>query len=280
MSPRDLSLLSIVGVLISCAVISPGPDPERLAATIVAQTEEAKRIAANRTATAEAEQPEPTATLTATALPSPTPTEAPSPAPTGPVSIQDNFSRDSGIWAGCDYCTVEDGLMHLGPFPVSHAFQQNWAICDPCGMVSTFRISVDVSFVEGPSERGYGLVLNLNEEEFYTYEITPWQTIDFWHYDFQKDEWEWVNGTFAGSVKTGNQTNTIQLEASRNSSGRVDYSLGVNGRTPLVIFNRSGEPGWVGLTLYGHAVEVLIDNFNFETEETPRFPTGEGTESG
>lgn len=280
MAARELSLLTFAGVLISCSVFSLGPDPAQLAATNVAQTEEANRAAADRTATVEARQPEPTATATATVPPSPTATEAPSPVPSGPISIQDDFSSESGIWTACEYCTVENGEMHLGPFPVSHAFQQNWAICEPCGMVSTYTINVDVSFVEGPSERGYGLVLNLNDEEFYTYEITPWQTLDFWRYDFQKDEWEWLNGTTAGSVKTGNQTNTIELEASRNSSGRVDYSLGVNGMTPLVIFNRSGKPGWVGLTLHGHAVEVLIDNFSFETEETPLFPTGAGTESG
>lgn len=278
MHRRDIALLASFGVLISCSILSPEGDAAEMAATYVAQTESA------REAVAEEATEEPAATETFTPTTSPTvtatPTQAPTATPEGPLSIDDDFSSQKGIWAECEFCSVKENEMRMGPFPVSHAFQQNWAICDPCGMVTTYTVTVDVRFIEGPSERGFGLVLGLNPDGFYTFEVTPWQTVDLWHLDFEAGEWEWVNGTFAGAVRTGNQYNSLRLEASENSAGRIDYSLGVNGSTPLVIFNRAVDPGWLGLTLYGHAVEVRFDNFSFETEETPIFPNPGETQSG
>jgi hypothetical protein len=129
-------------------------------------------------------------------------------------------------------------------------------------MVSTFELTVETAFLEGPSERGYGLVVGLNDDRFLTYEITPWQTIDFWEYEYTKDEWTWLNGQFTGTIRSGVQKNVIGVRASENASGKLDIALLANGRTPLVIFNQDADPGWVGLTVFGHAVEVAFDNFH------------------
>lgn len=267
--------MGIAVLLVACSLLPGSELPEQLAATMVAQTEAARPPT---------DIPTVPPTLTPTVPPTQAPTDTPPPTPTsipeGPISLRDNFSTDAGVWFDCEHCTVEDGVLHMGPFPVSFAYEQQWALCGPCGMVRTFRMAVDVRFERGPSERGFGLMLGLNDDEFFTYEITPWQTVDFWQYDYERQRWDWVNGVFAGSVRTGNQFNRIEIEAAENSGGRIDYTLGVNGRTPLVIFNREAGVGWVGMTLYGHAVELTFDNFEFETDETPIYPSGTQGQSG
>jgi len=77
---------------------------------------------------------------------------------------------------------------------------------------------------------------------------------------------------FTGIIRSGVQKNVIGVRASENAFGKLDIALLANGRTPLVIFNQSADSGWVGLTVFGHAVEVTFDNFTFSTEETPIYP--------
>jgi hypothetical protein len=35
----------------------------------------------------------------------------------------------------------------------------------------------------------------------------------------------------------------------------------------MVLYNQPAEPGVVGLTIFGHATEIVFDNFKFETDE-------------
>lgn len=272
---------SLLLLTAACSLLPAGDSPEDIAATLIHDTQVAADAAATQSAEAATDTPEPTATpIPPTDTPTPPPTETPTAVPEGPLSISDDFSSSSGIWSDCDVCEVRNGELRMGPFPVSGAFLTQWAICDACGMVSTYELSVDVSFIDGPSERGYGLILGLNDERFLTYEVTPWQTVDFWMYEYEPNQWTWVNGLFSGSVRAGVQTNTIGVTAAENASGRLDFSLQVNGRTPLVIFNQTTDPGWIGLTVFGHAVEVAFDNFSFQTDETPIYPVDPGRPTG
>lgn len=133
-------------------------------------------------------------------------------------------------------------------------------------------MSADVLFGDGPSERGFGFLVRGTEEYLLVYEMTPWQTLDFFSFDFGTNEWTWVNGRFTGAVRPGAQVNRIEVEVSESPRGGVDVALRVNSRTPLVIFNQPSDPGAVGFTLFGHAVDIYFDNFEFETDEVPIFP--------
>jgi len=265
-----IKVSAMCAILLSACGLVPGGDElpaDQLASTMVAET-------------AAAAAPVPSPTLAST---SPPPTEEPPtdlptatqrPAPTntpGPLALQDDFSADSGYW-DCDQCTFENGQLHYGPYPVSGAFVQHMAVCAACGMVTNYRMSADVQFGDGPSERGFGFLARGTEEYILTFEITPWQDFDFWKFEYATGEWTWVNGIFAGAVRPGNQVNRIEIEVATNASGSVDVSLRVNGKTPLVIFNQPAEPGAVGFTLYGHAVDLFFDNFEFATEDSPIFP--------
>jgi hypothetical protein len=247
---------------------------EQLTAEQIASTMVAETAAAEQLAQSEAEVPaapptraRPTAAQ-ATKPPEEPPTEVPTP---GPLVVRDDFSSDTGIW-DCEVCTLENGQLHFGPFPISGAYVQHFAYCDACGIVTNYRMSADIIFGEGQTDRGYGFLVREAPDYLFTYEITPWQSLDFWMLDFDSGNWDWVNGLFASAVKTGNQINRVEVEASASPSGGTDFALRANGKTPLVIFNRPADAGWVGFTMYGHAVEIILDNFVFETDETPLFP--------
>lgn len=264
----QLGFALILSATLACAGLTFGePDP-----TATPQPTETALPATNVIPPANTAQPTVAPTLTQ----APTQT-APPPTP-GPLLLEDDFSSDLGIW-DCEICEISNGTMTIGPYPVSGAALQHVAYCDACGIVTTYRMSVDVTFKEGESDRGYGFMARETDSFMLVYEITPWQTVGFWKADYEKREWEFINGEFSGTVRAGKQTNQIAIEVAENSSGQVDVSLIVNGRTPLVIFNQPAEPGWVGLTLFGHAMGVTFDNFTFETEETPMYPEGTEGES-
>ena len=161
-----------------------------------------------------------------------------------------------------------NGALHMGPFSADGAMLQHNAICGPCGFVTHYRMAVDVGFVDGQSDRGYGLLISLNEDQLLSMEITPWQTIDAWRLDFNDRYWEWLNGT-VGLVRPNQQINNVEVVVEPASGGgaRTDIYIKVNGKTAFVLYNQSAEPGMVGLTMFGHATEIIFDNFEFETDE-------------
>jgi hypothetical protein len=213
-----------------------------------------------------------TATIEPTRPPEPSPTRTPEPTrrpapavPVGPISFSDDFSRRSGNWLECDECTVSGGEMHMGPWGISGADIQHLAICDPCGQPIYYRMGVDLTYVQGVSQpgRGFGLVLRLTNEHLLILEVSPYQSLDVFDYNFTRREWTWVNGVWSGAVRAEHGLNRVVVEAAPSTQGRVDIAIEVNGRTPLVIFNQPAEPGYVGMTLYGHSLEVVFDNFEF-----------------
>ncbi len=251
--------------------------------------QQATAIAANIFASQTAAAPdptateEPTATPTETETPTATPTVEPSPTHTprpptatptdtptpGPVALFDDFSSDNRIWLDCEECTVRNGMLHMGPYTAEGACLQHNAICGPCGFVTHYRMAVDVGFVDGQSDRGYGLLISLNEDQMVSMEITPWQTVDAWRLDFHDGYWDWINGTWTGLVRPNQQINNVEVvvQPAQGGGARTDIFIKVNGKTAFVLYNQVAEAGVVGLTMFGHATEIVFDNFEFETDE-------------
>jgi hypothetical protein len=128
---------------------------------------------------------------------------------------------------------------------------------------------VDAAFVDGVSERGFGILLRATERFFMTLEVTPWQTVAVWKFDHLTRGWELVSGKWTGAVAPGRGLNHIEIEVTGSEKGKSMMVVKVNGRTPLVLENQPADAGPVGLTLFGHGVEVLYDNFVYE--ELPPF---------
>jgi hypothetical protein len=256
-----------------------GPSAEELAGTIVAQTAAAATptpLPSDTPLPTDTPLP-PTATSTVTVTPTP-----------GPVVFQDDFSAPSSAWVFCEECEVRDGALFMGPYPISGAYLQHTAICGPCGLVRNYRMSVDVAYGEGPSERGFGLLVRMTDEAMMTFEITPWQTAILWNLDFEDRLWDFVNGFYTGRVRAGRATNSIEVEVQDGTTpATVNIELRVSGRTIFIAYNRPGDLGVVGLTLYGHAMSAVFDNFVFE--ELPPYlhepipssgPPGESASAG
>lgn len=203
----------------------------------------------------------PTATMTPTEVPSATPAATPTPS-AHPVQVQDDFSQDVGDWLWCEHCEWKSGKLYMGPYPASGAYLQHIVVCAECGVVTNYKMRVEVTFEDGQSERGYGFLLRMTDEYLMTAEITPWQSVAVWKLDFVEG-WSLVDVVWTGSVRPGALTNLIEVEVSDTGSGKSDISVTVNGRTVLVVWNQPGDPSVVGLTLYGHAIEVFFDNFEF-----------------
>lgn len=242
-------------VLTACSGIG-GPSAEDLAMTYIAGT---------AAAVTDTPLPSETSTATETPLP-PTATSTREPAATaGPVVFRDDFSRPSVDWELCEQCEWQDGGLVMGPYPVSGAYVQHIAICGPCGLVRNYRMAVDAAYIDGPSERGFGLLVRLTDEFLTTYEITPWQDAILWNFDFDDGFWEFVNGSYTGRIRTGRATNRIEVEVQDGTApARVNIELKVNGRTIFLAYNQLADLGAVGLTLYGHATSATFDNFEFE----------------
>ena len=111
----------------------------------------------------------PTETLPPTSTPTETPTQTPSPIPSntptitptpGPLTYFEEFSTASSLDNFiCDTCRVQDGKVVFGPFdPENNLGEQfNIIICDVCGEHIYYRISVDATYMEGPTDRFFGL---------------------------------------------------------------------------------------------------------------------------
>jgi hypothetical protein len=67
------------------------------------------------------------------------------------------------------------------------------------------------------------------------------------------------------SIRPGTQTNHIELKVDNVGYGHCDMAISVNGRTLVVVYNQPSAETFVGMTLYGHSIEVSFDNFEFES---------------
>lgn len=265
-------LVPLIGA--ACGGIG-GPSAEELAATDVAGTAAASVSPFPSETAAATETPlPPMATFTETATATP-----------GAVVFQDDFSRPSSAWVACEECEWQDGGMVMGPYSVAGAYVQHVAICGPCGLIRNYRMAVDAGYIDGPSERGFGLLVRLTDEFLVTYEVTPWQIAALWSLDLVEGSWDFVNGSYTGRIRTGRASNRIEVEVQDGTApARVNIELRVNGRTIFLAYNQPGEVGAVGLTLYGHATSAVFDNFEFEELEPfmhePLPPSGPPGEFG
>ena len=159
MKPKLVFSLVLLVALVSCA------PSEQAIAQAIAETQAASAAELPASPTDKPLAPTPTDP------PAPTATRLPTSTP-GPVALTDDFSRASAIWGDCEVCTYEGGTLRFGPFPTSGARMQHNIVCEACGMVTNYRMAVDVTYIDGPSERGFGLMARWNDEELVTYEVT------------------------------------------------------------------------------------------------------------
>ena len=262
-SKKFVPLVILVMLLVSCgAEASPTPDAQATATFFsLHQTMTALDATVQAHSASQTEAARATATPIPTATLSPTPTVTP-----GPRVIQDDFSVDIGRWIECGQCRIENGALHMGPYPISEKGEGYLAICSDCGVVQDYKMGVDVTFVDGYTDRGFGLVLREQNGNYADVEITTWQVYGAWTYDKSLNAWgNLLSGDpwkLSGSLYPSYGTNRLEVEIT-SQGGTSTLSIRVNGQ----LINTAEMPamsGRVGLVVGLHSLGVVFDNFYFE----------------
>lgn len=202
----------------------------------------------------------------ATATPLPTQTPLPSPTSTpGPIIIQDDFSTNTGRWAECGQCVIENGEMRMGPYPITNDGGGYFAICRDCGEPQDYKMGVDATFIDGYTDRGFGLLLREVDGSYVDVEITTWQVYGAWFFDNDRNVWAALlkNGwELTGNLRPSAATNRLEVELI-SSGGNSKIHVKINGQ----LVNTAEIPavrGRVGLVVGLHSLGVIFDNFYFE----------------
>ncbi|MBI5353459.1 MAG: hypothetical protein HZB50_12535 [Chloroflexi bacterium] len=217
----------------------------------------------------------PTATATSTLTPTPEPTNTPTITPTpGPVSFFDDFSDPSlPAWTRCDHCKVQDGVLQLGPFaPENNLGEQfNLVICDACGEHQHYRVSVDVTYLEGPTDRFYGLVgFVMADKNNYLQRviylgISTWQVYTVRDYDYENSTLKELSSNVSGYLNPGVATNHIEIEIKPSTNPNLtDIYFSVNGTLLYVRYSQPIMETKAGLGMSFHSMTVGYDNFSYE----------------
>ena len=274
MNPKNITKkllsLSILLIFITSCGIQAAPTPN-LDATATSLGLQQTMVALNMTVQAYSAAQTEAARATATPIPTETliPTETFTPSATatpGPIIIDDDFSADTGRWTECGQCRIENGALHMGPYPVSDKGEGYLAICSDCGSVQDYKMGVDATFVDGYTDRGFGLILREDSGSYIDVEITTWQVYGAWIYDKPKNVWGNVLGgdpwKLSGTLYPSYGTNRLEVEVA-SQGGTSNITIYINGQR----VNTGTMPaiaGRVGLVVGLHSLGVLFDNFHFE----------------
>lgn len=258
-------IFMISGFLLGCtSVFAPATPTPNLAVTQQALSIQQTQFALDMTV--QAQQAAQTQAALATATPLPTHTPLPSPTSTpGPIIIQDDFSTNTGRWIECGQCVIENGVMKMGPYPISNDGGGYMAICRDCGTPQDYKMGVDATFVDGYTDRGFGLLLRESDGSYIDVEITTWQVYGAWFFDNDKNIWGNLlkNGwELTGSLRPSASTNRLEVELI-SSGGNSTIYIKINGE----LVNTTEIPavrGRVGLVVGLHSLGVIFDNFYFE----------------
>lgn len=248
----------ITAVILSCQMFAQEP-------TVQAQAQPASASTSiPRTAVPPTDTPLPPPTDT------PIPTDTPLPTPTaGPVVVKDDFSSKSDIWGDCEHCSWKNGSLFFGPYPPTGQGEDQifYVICEACGLHPYYRVSADVTFVEGYGDRTFGILAGLSESRDFISGATVSTFKHALYETFNYKTKQWVGGAFKtfSAVSPGRGMNRIEVEIKPTSSaGRADITVRVNRANLILLYNQPVEPSWAGFYLGWHTVGASYDNFEYE----------------
>jgi hypothetical protein len=216
----------------------------------------------------------PTATPTPTASATPTPSRTPTITPTpGPFTYVDDFSSwNAHAWTLCAECAVKDGMLHFGPFtPENNMGEQfNLIVCTVCGRHTFYRLSVDVTYLDGPTDRFYGLIGyvfsgddNYLDRVLYL-GISTWQVYVVRDYNYADGVLEELDSDY-GRLNPGRATNRIAIEIKPSAQPNLaDVYFSINNTLTYVLYSQPAEPSEAGLGMSFHSMTVAFDHFEYE----------------
>ncbi len=254
---RRASLLAVATLLVQGCGSRPSSLEETAQALNLRQTEvalegTAAALAAAETALAASPTPSPVPpTATARVVPTATP---------GPATLYDSFDDVSGRWENCARCRYDGGELLVGPYPPSEGVAGFPVVCGDCGLLTDFDMSVDARFVDGYSDRGFGLLLRYDDGSgrYLDLELTTWQVFGAWGYDPESSTWFALGRGwgYAPAMYPSYHSNHVEVQA---RGSRLQVVL--NGVTVHVYEDLPPGPAKVGLIVGFHSLQAAFDNF-------------------
>jgi hypothetical protein len=231
--------------------------------------------------------PSPTASATLTPLPTETPTLTPTPPPTGtptitptpgPVTVSEDFAAwDSRDWSLCENCSLRDGALSFGPFePKNNMGEQfNLIVCEVCGEHVLYRVSVDTTYLDGPTDRFFGIIGYVfvdqanNLERVLYLGTSTWQVYVVRDYDYKNGVLKELDADLSPGLP-GRGTNRVTIEVKPSAQPNlVDVYFSINKTVLYVLYSQPALPSKAGLGMSFHSMTVLFDNFEYEEVRTP-----------
>ncbi len=260
-------LVVFAAILVILTACQPaGPSAKDLAATAVADTantaEAAPPTATDTPAPTETPLPSPTVTVTATITPTST--------PSGPLTFEDDFSKENKDAWQCTQCKWESGAFVLGPYdPGTNLVNSlNYNVCKACGAHTYYHFKVEANFMEGQVDRFFGVIAGIVEKKGAIYVgISPWGYYSIRDYNLENIGVKELAFKQSGIVVASRGTNIFEVDAKPGSKGTVDYYFTLNGKRLYVLSGKPAVPSMVGLGMSFHAVTVAYDNFEYEEVE-------------
>jgi len=221
--------------------------------------------------------PTSTATETPTLTPSPLPSDTPTITPTpGPFSYFEDFSKDNAMGHfSCEKCNVDGGRLLFGPFEPENNLGEQFRIvwCESCGAHTYYRLSVDVSYVDGPTDRFYGIVglidatsTTLNRAIYLG--ASTWQVYTIRDYDYNDSMLKELNSNITGYLNPSTASNHLEIEVKPSvQPNLVDVFFRINSGVMYVLYSQPAVPTQAGLGMSFHSMTVAYDNFLYEEIE-------------
>ena len=197
----------------------------------------------------------------------PVPTDTPLPTPTkGPIIIDDDFSTDTGRFK-CDGCSIQDGALIVGAFPMVDTYAPFLVLCDDCGESENYKMSVDTWYIEGNSDAGFGLVLrNVERKYAILMAVSSWQLYNVLLFDKSVDGgrgWMTYIGPWTkGGLKAGRGVNHIEVVV-KSEPGKSILTLTINDDFTRTVELDDGI-GKVGVFVGRWEIGAAFDNFHYE----------------
>jgi hypothetical protein len=194
----------------------------------------------------------------------PAPTNTPLPTPTkGPIIIDDDFSTDTGRFK-CETCIVEGGELTMGPFAMVDSYKPFVALCNDCGSIKNYKMSVDTWYNSGNSQFGWGLVVRQDEKTTYLLAASSWLVYNVFSFDLNTASsggrgYRTLIGNWSkGGLVAGRGINHFEVVMEDSS-----MAISING---MLIRNLDlkASSGQVGLWVGNWETSALFDNFHFE----------------
>jgi hypothetical protein len=262
---RSAALCAVLGLVVAaCQGSATGGATQTAQYLTVRQTELAIQGTESALAAAETQLAAP-ATTTPTKPPAPTATRPPTRTP-GPFVIFDDLSEDVGRWRPCGVCDYRSGELVMGPYPPSGGLSGYVALCEDCGLLQDYTITVDSRFLDGYTDRGWGIVLRYDEAtgDYVDLEITTWQVYGVWTFDAEAGTWESpsLGWRYAPALYPSYGSNRVEVAVVGETA-----EIRINDVTVLLMEDMPPGPAQVGLTVGLHSMEVGFDQFLLEVPE-------------